>query len=276
MLPLKTACFLFSIFITAITSAQNDTTVYYSRSYSAVNTIEEAASFQTLKKDSKSSFILTSFRKNDQGWNKISEERIRRHSDTSFYIFSPIDNYIRIYKKAKSGFYIHDVLLANPDGTYHTFYNWEGASRTLFPLIREGIWRAYSSFTGDLQFEETYENNMLKDSKYWISDSSFIRDVFRYVSVPAKFQGGDDALRTLIYNNLNYPGGHRHGNVIVSFVILRNGQITAIKPLNDIDQNLTREVIRLVNLTRTKWIPAKIGDKNVNYVTYFPISFKLQ
>jgi hypothetical protein len=276
MLPIKTKLFLLSILIPILASGQNDTTIYYSRTYSAINSIEEAASFQTFKKNSKNSYILNSFKKSDLGWDKISEEKIRRHSDTSFYVFSSTDNYIRIYKKVKSGFLIHDVLMANPEGTYHTFYNWEGLSNTLFPVIRTGVWRAYSSFTGDLRFEEVYDNNRLKDSKYWINDSSYIKDVYRYVSEPAKFQGGDDALKSLIYNNLNYPGEYSHGNVIVSFVILSSGEIAAIKPLNNIDQNLTREVIRLVNLTRTKWTPAKIGDKNVNSVTYFPFSFKLR
>jgi hypothetical protein len=275
MLPERIKLILLSIIISTAASGQNDTTVYYSRSYSAVNSLEDAASFQTFKKNSKNSFVLTTFMKNDQNWDKLLEEKIRRHSDTSFYIFSSNDDYIRFYKKVIDGFLIHDVLIADPEGTYHTYYNWEGLSKTLFPLIRTGVWRAYSSFTGDLQFEEGYDNNRLIDSKYWINDSSYIKDVFHYLSEPAKFQGGQDALKSLIYNNMNYPGGNHHGKVIVSFVILSNGQITAIKPLNNIDQNLTREVIRVVNLTRTKWTPAKIGDKNVNSVAYFPIYFKL-
>jgi len=273
---IKKKLVLLFILISTIASGQNDTTVYYSRSYYAVNSIDEAASFQTFLKKSKNSYTLSTFRKRDQNWEKTLEEGIRRHSDTSFFIFSPIDDYIRFYKEVRNGFLIHDVLMTNTDGTYETFYNWEGLSKTLFPIIRTGIWRAYSSFTGDLQFEETYDNNSLKDSKYWISDSSYIRDVFRYISEPAMFQGGKDALKTLITNNLNYPRGNHHGIVIVSFVILSNGEITAIKPLNNIDQNLTREVIRLVNLTRTKWTPAKIGDNNVNSITYFPFSFTLR
>jgi hypothetical protein len=273
---IKTILFLLFLIISTLASGQKDTTVYYSRSYSAVNSFEEAASFQTFKKDSKKSYTLSTFRKSDQNWDKILEENIRRYTDTSFYIFSPIDDYIRIYKKAGNGFFIHDVLMTNTEGTYHTFYNWEGFSNILFPLIRTGVWRAYSSFTGDLQFEETYDNNRLTESKYWISDSSYISDVFRYISEPAKFQGGENALRSFIYNNLDYPGGRHHGNVIISFVILRSGEITAIKPLNDIDQNLTREVIRIVNLTRSKWTPAKIGDSYVNSITYFPFSFKLR
>lgn len=166
--------------------------------------------------------------------------------------------------------------MANTEGTYDTFYNWEGLSKTLFPIIRTGIWRAYSSFTGDLQFEETYDNNRLKESKYWISDSSYIKDVFRLISEPAKFQDGKDAFGSFINNNLNYPGGHHHGIVIISVVILSNGDITAIKLLNDIDQNLTQEVVRLIYLTRKKWIPAKIGDRNVNSIIYFPFSFALR
>ena len=276
MFLIKTNLFLLFIIIFLPASAQNDTTVYYSRSNSAVNSIEEAASFQTFKKKSGNSYTLTTFRTADQNRDKILEESIRRHSDTSFYIFSSTDNYIRFYKKVSNGFLIHDALMANTEGTYHTFYNWEGLSKTLFPLIRTGVWRAYSSFTGDLQFEETYDNNRIKESKYWISDSSYIRDVFRYVSEPAKYKGGEDALRSFIYSNLNYPGGHHHGNVIVSFVILSSGQITAVKPLNKIDQDLTGEVIRIVTLTGTKWTPAKIGDKNVNSITWFPFSFELR
>jgi hypothetical protein len=276
MLYIKTSIFLLFIIISTFASGQNDTTVYYSYSYNTVNTLEEAALFQTFKKKSKNSYTLSTFRNNNQIWDKILEEDIRRHSDTSFYIFSSTDNYIRFYKKIENEFLIHDVLMANTEGPFHSFYNWEGLSKTLFPLMRTGEWRAYSSFTGDLQFEETYDNNRLTESKYWISDTSYIKDVYRYISEPAKFQGGEDALRSLIYNNITHPGGNKHGIVIISFVILSNGEITAIKPLNNINQKLTSEVIRLVNLTRTKWTPAKIGDKNVNSIYYFPISFILR
>lgn len=273
---IKAKLFLLFIIIPTIVSGQNDTTVYYSRSYSVVDNIDEAGSFQTLLKKSKNHYTLSTFKKREQTWDKTLEEDIRRHSDTSFYIFSPVDDYIRFYKKTNNGFLIHDVLMTNTEGTYDTFYNWEGLSKTLFPNIKTGIWRAYSSFTGDLQFEEIYDNNRLMESKYWISETSYIKDVFRYISEPAKFQGGKNALESLIHNNLNYPEGHHHGIVIVSFVILSNGEIIAIKPLNIIDQNLTCEVIRVINLTRTKWIPAKIGDKNVNSITYFPFSFVLK
>lgn len=273
---IKTKLFFLFFIIPILASGQNDTTVYYSRSYAVASSIEAAGSFQTFLKKSRNSYTLTTYRKNNQSWDKTLVEDIRRHSDTSFYIFSPVDDYIRFYKKVNSGFYIHDVLMANTDGTYDTFYNWEGLSKTLFPVIRTGIWRAYSSFTGELQFEETYNNNRIEESKYWISDSSYIRDVFRYISEPARFAGGKEALESLIYSNLNAPRGHHHGVVIISFVILSNGEITAIKPLNTIDQTLTREVIRLVNLTRTKWTPAKIGDKNVNSITYFPFTFAIK
>jgi hypothetical protein len=170
---------------------------------------------------------------------------------------------------------IHDVIRPNSNGTYHTYYNWEGFSYSLFPLIRSGDWRSYSIFTGDLQFEELYHKNNLISSKFWINDSTFINDVFRYLSEPPKFKGGEDALKSLIYNNIDYPAQRVHGTVIVSFLILSNGQIVGIKPLNKTNKEMTQEVIRLVNLTRNNWIPAKRGDINVNTVMYLPVTFGL-
>lgn len=49
---IKTKLCLIFIIIPILASGQNDTTVYYSRSYSVVNSIDEAGSFQTFLKKS--------------------------------------------------------------------------------------------------------------------------------------------------------------------------------------------------------------------------------
>lgn len=85
---------------------------------------------------------------------------------------------------------------------------------------------------------------------------------------------------SLIYSNIDYPVDAKvrniHGKIIVGFVVLSNGQIVGVKPLNPGNKSLSQEAIRVVSLTQKKWIPAKLENKNVNCVMYFPVTFQLQ
>lgn len=277
---MKIKLLLLITFVSIRVSGQNDTTIYYSKNGIPVQTINEATYYENLVKSPNDKYVLNSYKKDNEKWEKNSVRRIRRQSDSSYLLTSPSNESVRIYHRVDSGYMIHDVSKVNANDQYPQLYNWEGFSKTIFPLICSGIWRSYSTFTGDLGFEELYQNNHLISSKYWINDSTFIQDVYRTADDAPKFQGGNEALMSLIYNNIDYPVDAKvrniHGKIIVGFVVLSNGQIVGVKPLNPGNKSLSQEAIRVVYLTQKKWIPAKFENKNVNSVMYLPVTFQLQ
>ena len=267
---------LFSIRV----AGQNDTTIYFSKNDIPVQTINEATYYVNLVKSSNDKYVLNSYKKDNDKWEKKSVTKIKRQTDSAYLITTSSYESIRIYHRVDSGYMIHEVSKINANDKYPQLYNWEGFSKTIFPLICSGIWRSYSTFTGDLNFEELNQNNRLISSKFWINDSTFIRDVFRTADSAPQFQGGNEALMSLIYSNIDYPVdakiGHIHGKIIVEFVVLSNGQVVGAKALNSGNKSLSKEAIRVVYLTQKKWIPAKLKSKNVNSVMYLPVTFQLQ
>lgn len=272
---MKFRLLLFALIFPTGLSGQTDTILYFDKSYNPVSSIDEAMSYEKLVRTSETKFALSNFNKIDGKWKKVYETKIKWKNDTSYILTSEFEN-LRTFHRVDSGYVIRDFSLTNPN----SFFTWTGFSHTLFPLVRSGIWKSYNPVTGDLGFENLYDNNLLLSTKYWINDTTFIKDVFMSFDEAPEFMGGESALMNLLYSNLNYPEESRkrriQGRVMVGIVLLKNGQIIGVKAMNSVDKLLEQEAVRVVSLTQKKWIPAKIDGKNVNSFMILPCSFVLK
>lgn len=120
--------------------------------------------------------------------------------------------------------------------------------------------------------EDSNEDESAKQNK---STSERVYDV---VEKNASFPGGDEACVNWIRTNLKYPANclknNIHGRVIVSFVVLKDGNLSEIKIIRSPNEELSKEAIRLLN-NMPKWIPAQMGGKSVNSRFNLPIMFRL-
>ena len=93
-----------------------------------------------------------------------------------------------------------------------------------------------------------------------------------------EFPGGDDSLYTFIQNNLKYPkDAYLHkieGLVVVEFVIDTAGNVSDIKILKGINNELDKEATRVVGLMN-KWRPAEQNGEKVKVSLSLPISFEI-
>lgn len=272
---MKVKLLLFALLFATGLDGQTDTILYFNSYNIPVVSIDEAVVYEKLVRSSDTKFALSNFTKVDGKWKKVYETKIKFQTDTSYLLVSEFEN-LRTYQKVDSGYVIRDFSLTNPN----SFFNWTGFSRTIFPLVRSGIWKSYNPVTGELGFENVYHNNRLLSTKYWINDTTFIKDVYMSFDETPEFMGGEQALMSLLYSNLNYPEESRRkriqGRVMVGIVLLKNGQIIGVKPMNSVDKLLEQEAIRVVSLTQKKWTPAKIDGKNVNSFMFIPCSFVLK
>jgi protein TonB len=82
-----------------------------------------------------------------------------------------------------------------------------------------------------------------------------------------------------IAENVKYPAMAREagisGNVFVSFVVNRNGEISNVKILRGIGGGCDEEAIRVVRLMPS-WIPGKQNGKPVPVQFNLPIKFILK
>jgi TonB family protein len=267
---MKTHLLFFAILISFKLSGQSDTTIYYSEKGDQVPEISQASYYEKLVKVKKDNYLLSSFSKRNDKWLPPFETKIKKLSDSSFSMTSN-DKQIRVYHKTDSGYIIKDFIKTRLIRT--------GSSKLLFPLVRFGLWKIYDPSTGSIQEEIIYRDNKVITNKYWINDYTFINDTFRPVEVPPEFKGGSDALISFIESNLNYPVLASHnkiqGRVVVKFIITADGNVVGAKVINNADPSLAEEALRIVYLTKNKWIPGKIGNKNTNTFMSIPVTFKL-
>jgi len=81
------------------------------------------------------------------------------------------------------------------------------------------------------------------------------------------FQGGDNAFRKFIKDNLVYPQEYKamglKGKVKVIFYVNEDGTITDIKVVKGLNTKIDAEVIRVIQLTSKMWDPGKTGGSPV-------------
>ena len=90
------------------------------------------------------------------------------------------------------------------------------------------------------------------------------------------FPGGEAALMKYIKENLKYPQGQEgvEGDVMVQFVVKKNGKVGKVKVVYSLGKDFDREAIRVIK-SLPKFIPGRQNGKAVNVWCTRPVSFKL-
>ncbi|MDX1410485.1 MAG: energy transducer TonB, partial [Saprospiraceae bacterium] len=101
-------------------------------------------------------------------------------------------------------------------------------------------------------------------------------------STNEKKQCADQKLLEFIYANIQYPLVAREnniqGNVVLSFVVNRDGSIEQIQVLRDVGAGCGEEAVRVIKLMEQKgikWIPGKQRGQPVRVQFLLPVKFKL-
>lgn len=101
---------------------------------------------------------------------------------------------------------------------------------------------------------------------------------FMYVEQMPSFPGGQEAMDMYIYNELKYPAEAKEkgisGQVIVQFVVSKEGEIQKAKIARGIGGGCNEEALRIVN-SMPKWNPAMHNGRNVAVTFTLPIKFAL-
>lgn len=105
-------------------------------------------------------------------------------------------------------------------------------------------------------------------------------EIFISAETMPSFQGGDlNVFRNWVQGKLRYPQIAQEngisGNVILQFVIEKDGTLTNIVVLRTPDRSLSEEAIRVLNQS-PKWSPGKQRNQAVRVKYTLPVSFRIQ
>lgn len=102
-------------------------------------------------------------------------------------------------------------------------------------------------------------------------------------TLEAKSQCAQQQLLAFVYQNIVYPMEARQngneGQVVVSFVVEKDGMLSNPTILKDIGGGCGLEVVRVVELMNqaaVRWVPGRIGGKVVRSVFNLPVRFRLE
>jgi TonB family protein len=96
--------------------------------------------------------------------------------------------------------------------------------------------------------------------------------------VLAEFPGGQEALKQFIRSEVIYPKSalesKTEGQVVVSFVVERDGSLSELKIVKGVSVALNNEALRLIQIMPT-WTPATVKGMSVRSGCQLPITFHL-
>ena len=102
---------------------------------------------------------------------------------------------------------------------------------------------------------------------------------YEEVEVKPEYPGGMGELSKLMKSNLLYPlisfENGVQGEVLVQFVIDKEGNVVEVTVSKGVDPYLDAEAIRVINMM-PKWKPGKHKGKEVNVKCTIPVGFRLQ
>lgn len=102
--------------------------------------------------------------------------------------------------------------------------------------------------------------------------------VYDVVEQMPQFSGGHEKLKEFIEKNKRYPKSLQdcgiQGRVVVTFVVKKTGRISHAKVVRGVDPALDKEALRVVR-KMPRWIPGKMGGKNVDVRYTIPVDFRL-
>jgi len=129
---------------------------------------------------------------------------------------------------------------------------------------------------GKLKRKELYNDGKLIEGHLYSEDeievphSDFIQQ--------AKFPGGNNELVSFLLSNLKYPkkasNNKIEGTVLVNFMVGKNGNISEVSVVKNLDNELDREAIRIVK-KMPKWVPYIIDGEATTSYFVLPVAFQL-
>jgi hypothetical protein len=258
-----------------VIKGQNDTILYFSKLNKVVDSKDNAFYYSKLIRNKKGNLVLKEYELKNNKWIDKNELEIHKETDSSYaYVYNSKNRIHSIsFKKRNNGFYIKEYI--------NSILIREGLSKTLFPQIRDGQWKEYRQFNGEIMTEDEYKDNQLITNKFWALDGTCISDVFNYVDKDPEYEGGESELLKFISKSCHYPQEARDenisGRVIALFVLTKDGNIKGIEIIGRVYYLLDLEAIRVLNLIPSeKWKPAEIDNMKVNMFYMIPISFNLR
>lgn len=142
-------------------------------------------------------------------------------------------------------------------------------------VVKVGRWEYYHSNGRLSEVQEYDDGGNLYHTEYYNVDGNS-EDIQATKDHPAQYSGGEAALMKFLGENIKYPkedrDAGRSGEVLISFMIDRNGLVDDVRIERSVSPTMDAECIRLLSLM-PKWMPAQNHNRIEEVRHFLPIRF---
>ena len=118
----------------------------------------------------------------------------------------------------------------------------------------------------------------LKSNAQTIAIRDSTDKVYTVVEKEPEFKGGKNLFYKYFQHTLRYPASavknHIQGNVLLTFIVEKDGALTNINVVKGVSDNIDAEAIRILEAS-PRWEPGEQGGKPVRVQYIIPLNFKL-
>lgn len=151
-----------------------------------------------------------------------------------------------------------------------------GLTKSKIPLILEGEVTEFYPL-GRIKSISQYKDNELISNQNWLPNGDkTVDDIFYSVDREPWYEPGLQALHNHImqtYKKYNFDFSTVEGRIVVGFIVKTDGTIDGIRIIKGIAPTVNQIALNAFASMEGDWIPAKLDDKDVNYLQVFPINF---
>lgn len=252
--------------------SQSDKTIFFGVN-GKTSDIQKKDVQKEIKYRSNKKISVKTYKANEKDWVPIYTEKISVDNDSVYQIKMKGDEFsgkIRRVFEQKG-----DNLWKFTDWLGETIKR-TGLTRSKIPLILEGEVTEFYPL-GRIKSISQYKNNELISNKNWLPNGDrTVDDIFYSVDKEPGFRPGLQALHNHVmqtFKKYNFDFSTVEGRIVVGFIVETDGTIDGIRIIKGIAPTVNQISLNAFATLEGEWIPAKLDDREVNYLQVFPINF---
>ena len=226
-----------------------------------------------IKRRSAKKITVKTYKALDNDWAPIYTEKISIDSDSVYNIKMKGDEFSgkirRVFEKKD------DKLWKFTDWLGETIKR-TGFTSSKIPLILEGEVTEFYPL-GRIKSISQYNNNLLITNKNWLPNGDrTVDDIFYSVDQEPGFEPGLQALHNHVmqtFKKYDFDFTTVEGRLVIGFIVKTDGTIDGIRIIKGIAPSVNQIALNAFATLEGEWIPAKLDNKEVNYLQVFPINF---
>lgn len=269
---MKTVIFFLILLLPITALSQPVKTVYFGVNGKTTN-FEKRDIKKDIKNPSGRKITVKTYKARDDEWIPIYSEKIKVENDTVFRIKMKGDEFSGKIRR----------VFEQQGPELWKFTDWlgetikrTGYTKSKIPLIFEGEITEFYPL-GRIKSVSKYNDNQLVSNQNWLPDGErTVDNIFYSVDSEPGFDPGLQEMHKHVlntYKKYDFDFSTVEGRIVVGFIVKTDGTIDGFRIIKGIAPTVNQIALEAFSTLEGNWVPAKLNNKEVNYLQVFPINF---